>query len=253
MAVAIASIFYPPSLHVPTQLSSSMSQVLHRTTVLQSFVFPTFACPLGLCRAGESAPAVASEPRDLTVWSDGACIVEEFTSPTFSHESRSRWNWWGKASATVHWAGPVAVLDPQISCWSFEGTSGFITLQLIANSSITLVQVAHTVESQLQRFAPQGFIVWALVDSGSFSVKEIPHHITPPPNLERLVSNRLYPIRLGTFSFDVASHATGQSFVVDTGVLERYGGRVDKVMFQFLSNWGAERTCLYHLRVFGRL
>lgn len=253
MTIVVVLISHPPTSHVFTQLSTFVSQALHHTTALRFPAFPTFTCPLGLCKVEESASAVSNEPRDLTVWSGGARVVEKFTSPTFGHKNRSRWNWWGKNSATVHWAGPVAVLDPQISCWSFEGTSGFITLQLIANSSITLVQVAHAVESQPQKFAPQSFIVWALVDLGSFSVKEIPRHGTPPPNLERLVSHRLYPIQLGTFYFDVASHAAGQSFVVDTGVLEGYGSRVDKVMFHILSNWGAERTCLYHLRVFGIL
>jgi hypothetical protein len=195
------------------------------------------------------------EPRDLSIWTDGACVVEEFTSPTFGEKGEDRWNWWGENLPAVHWAGPIAVLDSQISCWSFEGSSGYITLQLIGNASISSIQMAHTAESHLWKFAPRDFIVWALVESNSFSVKEIPRHTTPPPNLERLVSSGYYPIHLGTFSFsfDVASRAAGQSFVVDAEVLERYGGRIDRVMFHILSNWGAKRTCLYHLRVFGKL
>jgi hypothetical protein len=190
------------------------------------------------------------EPRDLSIWTDGACVVEELTSPTSGEKGKDWWNWWGEA---VHWAGPIAVLDPRLSCWSFEENSGYITLQLIGNASISSVQIAHTAESNLQKFAPRDFIIWALMDSNSFSVKEIPRHTTPPPNLERLVSSGFYPIHLGTFSFDVVSHTAGQSFSVDAEVLERYGGRINRVMFHILSNWGAKRTCLYHLRVFGTL
>lgn len=252
MAIVIATTRYTPTLRISTQISGHVSRVLRYTVDPQFFAFPFITCPLGLCKAERLEPP-PDEPRDLTVWSDGARAIEDFTSLTFSNKGRSRWNWWGQNTAAVHWAGPIAVLDPEVSCWSFEGASGFITLRLIGNASITSVQIAHTTESHPQKFAPKDFIVWALVDSDSFSVKEIPRHSTPPPNLERLVSNRFYPIQLGTFSFEVASHAAGQSFAVNVGVLENYGGRVDKVMFHVLSNWGAKRTCLYHLRVFGRL
>ena len=252
MAIVVVSVRYTPALRAAIQISSLTSQVLQRTEHLRFFVLSFITCPMGICKAERLAPP-PDEPRDLTVWSDGACAVEDFTSPTFSDRGRGWWNWFAQNPAPVHWAGPIAVLDPEISCWSFEGASGFITLQLIGNASITSVQIAYAAESHLQKFAPKDFIVWALVDSHSFSVKEIPRHTTPPPNLERLVSKTFYPIQLGIFSFEVASHAAGQLFAIDVGALERYGSRVDKVMFHVLSNWGAERTCLYHLRVFGRL
>jgi hypothetical protein len=260
VAIVIVFIHFTPTLRASIRPSSRVSQVFQRTANLKSFASQVlqrktnlgFTCLLGLCKA-ENLASPLNEPHDLTVWSGGAYAVEDFTSPTFSDKGKSWWNWWAQDTATVRWAGPIAVLDPAISCWSFEGASGFITLQLIDNATISSVQIAHADETHLQKFAPKDFIIWALVDSDSFSVKEIPHHTTPPPNLERLVSNRFYPIRLGAFSFEVASHAAGQRFAVDAGVLESYGGRVDKVMFHVLSNWGAKRTCLYHLRVFGGL
>ena len=252
MAIVVASIHYTSTFHAPTQISNHISQALRYTEDLQSFVFPFITCPLGLCKVEGLGPAL-DEARDLTIWSDGAFVVEDFTSPTFSNKGRGWWNWWGQNTAVVHWAGPIAVLDPEISCWSFEGASGFITLRLTGNASISSVQIAHTAESHLKKFAPQDFTVWALVDSASFSIKEIPRHTAPPPNLDHLASNGFYPIQLGAFSFEVASHAPGQSFAVDAEVLKNYGGRVDKIMFHFFSNWGAKRTCLYHLRVFGSL
>ena len=251
MVIMVASVCYTPTLRAPAQISNHVSRVLRYTYGLQSFVLPSITCPLGLCKAARSAPL--GEARDLTIWSDGAFVVEDFTSPTFSNKGRGWWNWWGQNAAAVHWAGPIAVLDPEISCWSFEGASGFITLRLIGNASIASVQIAHTTETHLQKFAPQDFTVWALADSTSFSIKETPRHTAPPPNFDDLVSNGFYPIQLGAFSFEVASHAPGRSFVVDAQVPKSYGGRVDKVMFHFSSNWGAKHTCLYHLRVFGRL
>ena len=249
VATAIASISHPFAPHALIQPFTFISQAAQYTANLR---LSMLTCPLWLCDVEVFAFSASRELRDLTVWSDGARVVEELTSPTSGGKDRSGWGWWDK-KATSHWVGPIAVLDPQISCWSFTGTSGFITLQLTGNASITSVEIGHATEPHLQKFAPQDFLVWALVNSRSFSVKEIPRHSIAPPNLERLVSSGLYPIQLGTFTFNATSHPVGQFFAVDAGALKAYGGRADKIMFHVLNNGGGKRTCLYHLRVFGRL
>lgn len=58
--------------------------------------------------------------------------------------------------------------------------------------------------------------------------------------------------RVGRWQYDINGENHVQRFSLDA-VIDIPALRVDKVVFRVKSNWGAENTCLYRLRLYGHL
>ncbi|OGE53199.1 hypothetical protein PENARI_c008G02050 [Penicillium arizonense] len=56
--------------------------------------------------------------------------------------------------------------------------------------------------------------------------------------------------RIGKITYDIHSDEYTQSFPIQT-VIDIQGIRVDKIVFRVASNWGADHTCIYRLKLHG--
>lgn len=190
------------------------------------------------CQATTSSDAA----RDVTMWTDGAHIIDHLTSPSIRHHPPA---WYHIFTPTVKVpVPPVAVLDPQLSCWAFDGFSGYITVQLSTNASITQLVVEHPSESTLS--APRDIVVWAITKPIRFQRGQI-HSQLPASVRDTLREAKLSATLIHKLRFEIGSVGRSQAFNVPT----HRGRKVDTVLFQIDNNWGGEYTCLWGLRVMG--
>ena len=183
-----------------------------------------------------------SGQKDATVLTDGAHVILELTSLT----SPQLPSWW--ANPNLETVKPDAVLDGRASCWPFSGGRGYITVQLSANTSVTQVMLDHPSGGN-PKSAPKDVVVWGLYRAQDFPTTDLPNdHGLPQTLMEELISARLIPVPLTEFQYNIGTKDRSQfTNVVGNG----NNGKVDKVLFQILGNWGGYFTCIYCLRVYG--
>ncbi|KAF9780947.1 hypothetical protein BJ322DRAFT_1023626 [Thelephora terrestris] len=179
--------------------------------------------------------------KDVTILTEGAYVFPELTSL----DPRKLSSWW--ANPNVETVKPDAVLDGRASCWPFEGNRGYITIQLTANVSVAQVMISHPLGGN-PRSAPKDVVVWGIHHAQELPTVDLPHdHELPQALMEELISLRLVPVPLTKFRYDI--NARERSQVIE--VVGNEKGKVEKVLFQVLSNWGEYFTCIYCLRVYG--
>lgn len=128
--------------------------------------------------------------------------------------------------------GPHNVLQPSIhpgECFGFYGR-GEIHIKLVKAVFIDAVGIEHILpqmspDSNIQN-APRQFNVYGVLDS----------------------ADAANTIGLGSFRYDINKKRPLQLFAVAKNATTQ---RIDSVRFEFLSNHGAENTCVYRIRVYG--
>lgn len=128
--------------------------------------------------------------------------------------------------------GPHRVLQPSVypgECFGFIGR-GEIHIKLVKAVYIDAVGIEHILPQMSPdgniRNAPRQFSVFAIIAD------------TPDANA----------IHLGSFRYDINKNRPLQLFTVNRNAT---GQRFDSVRFEFQSNYGADNTCVYRIRVFG--
>jgi hypothetical protein len=200
-----------------------------------------------------SVTGAFTEPgaRDVTA---GASVLLDSTSVTTQiqpyrfDQQLFRWTMRKKAVIPVP---PEAVLDESAAGWCFPGSTGYIALKLLHPVYVSNVTVSHSLTDP--RSAPNNLVIWAIVPRshaehlGSM-VLETKAASQLPASLQ--TSQTTFPIAIAIFQFDVQKSVQNQTFEVDS-VFTKASVKVDRVLVQILSNWGAGSTCLYGVKIYG--
>jgi hypothetical protein len=187
--------------------------------------------------------------REVTKWAEGAGVIQNLTSPSIRPKPVSWYQILTRQQNRIP-VPPIAVLDPHLSCWAFEGSLGHVTLRLAANVSVTHIVIEHSPYSLPS--APRDMAVWAIVAKPTRPFRD-PISARLPPSIHiSLEAAGLSPIHISQIRYDIKSTVHNQSFEVGCVLPGCHAEKVDKVLFQVLNNWGGEHTCLYGLRVIGK-
>lgn len=212
--------------------------------------------------------------RDYASYSAGARPIETLTSPTWNGplagSSEPQEIIRGKQAR-----GPVWALKRDIqqgSCWAMAGTAGHLGIQLAEPIVITNLTVDHLPASLASetRSAPRHIRVWALVQAldpalpsaGPTPAAGLRVDTDPDParyNALQGIPSTLWDamppatqlLRIADLTYDIYSpqHIQNTPSSDDAPAVS-----VDKVVFQFLDNWGLpDFTCIYRVRVHGRV
>ena len=164
---------------------------------------------------------------------------------------------------------PVYALHHDTSagmCWPFAGSTGTLGVALARPAYIEAVSADHLARELAWdvRSAPRGMEVWGLVEgrdniekvvaweAGCTNTPDAPQcasfGVEYPPELPRSAKY----VRIAEFEYDARGGRPVQSFDVDRGIQE-LGVDFGVVVVVVRGNWGAEYTCLYRVRVHGRM
>ncbi|KAI0742323.1 hypothetical protein C8Q80DRAFT_1108657 [Daedaleopsis nitida] len=186
--------------------------------------------------------------RDFALAADGARIAKKLTFPL------------DPADLSVP-RPPENVLDEDLrsaSCWSFWGTEGQVAIKVpefIYPTHVTIDHVLHEIAADLKQ-APRQIVVWGLLEGAgnlkryadaldSFRTSALNSTGEGPP-----VTGGGSFLPLAVFDYGIHSGSHIQTFPVDPPIIHSliYFG---VFVFEIRSNWGAESTRLYRVRVHG--
>ena len=209
---------------------------------LSEIPIPPLASPLknALQSMGTRFPFGRSQ-KDVTILVGGAHVIPGLTSL----DPPKLPSWW--ANPNLETVKPNAVLDERAPCWPFASNRGYMTIQLTANVSVAQVMINHPLSSN-SRSAPKDVIIWGIHHVQEVPTVDLPNdHGLPQPLMEELISRRLVPVLLTKFRYDVNLQERSQ--IIE--VVGNEKGKMEKVLFQVISNWGEYFTCIYCLCVYG--
>jgi hypothetical protein len=190
---------------------------------------------------------IDSPGRDVTA---GARILPELTSATTQIQpyrfDQQLLRWTARKPPVIP-VPPEAVLTESATCWCFLGPTGHITLELLHPVYVNNITVSHSLTDH--RSAPNNLVLWAIVPrANAESLLEVKAMSQLPTSLQK--SQTMFPIAIGGFQFDVQKGGQNQTFELDSA-FAKASMKVDRVLLQILSNWGASSTCLYGIRIHG--
>jgi Sad1 / UNC-like C-terminal len=208
--------------------------------------------------------------RDFALYSAGADIVPSLTSPVPSlpptfRSRMSKWMW-GYDLSFSRTNPPTIALDPDInvgSCWEIPGSAGHLGISLVEDANISAITLDHCPAplaslAQMQQ-APRGLVVWGLltlpVDMLSVNNQPFPPRLCNSTCFHPAITNPTtsaspsdYFVQLAEASYNVSAPFHIQTFPVDEYLR---GTSFRTLVLQIISNWGANTTCLYRVRVHG--
>ena len=178
-------------------------------------------------------------PTDCAIPQKGARVVPDLTSPGIGDSRRLFRTVFGLTAVPAE-----AVLDPHLPHWSFFGRSGYITLELHSNATLTTI----VIESDFPDSMPHNIRVWALVPRLK---QDLYHSQLPavPPFPFEFKGQDFSPLLLGDSSFQTGSSLGERRYRVPRG---SYGHvPIGMVTLEFLSNGGNGNTRIGLIRVLG--
>ena len=159
---------------------------------------------------------------------------------------------------------PWEVLNADLSpgsCWRFEGTQGYIGVALpthIVISDVTIDHIARELTIDMGS-APRSMVLWGLVEGekniAQHSQLQVRHssssRVAPQAAVlaARAKHANAFFLELAHFDYDVTQHGSYvQTFPIHKEVRQL---RMDfgVVLLEVQSNWGANFTCIYRMRV----
>ncbi|PIL26903.1 hypothetical protein GSI_10041 [Ganoderma sinense ZZ0214-1] len=157
---------------------------------------------------------------------------------------------------------PEAALSDDIrigSCWLVPGSAAQLGLRLSAMIHPTHVSIDHIpfeIAADIGR-APRLMHLWGGVDGDTNEARldGLSHtsRIAIPQTRLRIgpkVTHGYKFVRLGSFEYDIRSSSHVQTFALEPSFTDS-GMYFGVVVLEIASNWGANATCLYRLRVHG--
>ena len=196
-------------------------------------------------------------------------ISTEYTSPTLSSVDSL------KDSAIPHGQKAIAhqpsvVLQPVLEpgkCWAFSGNRGHIGVTFLHSTEIHYIDLEHISPSLVGSgaSAPKTGVLWALV--GNQEARRLRPHLSSNELWSSVGHDRpiiptfatsykedglFFPLL--AFSYNVSSSVRSQRFSVNRNILSLHLCHVRAVVLDIHENWGDKRkTCVYGLRVYGRM
>ncbi|KAI9332869.1 hypothetical protein DFJ73DRAFT_630150 [Zopfochytrium polystomum] len=204
---------------------------------------------------------------DFALGTAGAVIVTSLTSQTLATASDSFIGKWLGQKIVRGW-GPYYALTPGTmpgQCWSMEGSSGSIGLQLARPAVPTdftidhvspdlILDSVHGLES-----APKDVELWAVLDVAAFRELNLDLQDNRLPVLSRTREDGSVSLNAGLLlsvqRFDPRKGSIQTFPVLPEAVKAIRSNKVvpNKVLLRILSNWGhPDYTCLYRLRIHGK-
>ncbi|ORX39945.1 UNC-like C-terminal-domain-containing protein [Kockovaella imperatae] len=190
---------------------------------------------------------------DFALFSAGGRIVPSITSDTLVMREPSTLGRWVMGQKAIEGRSPATALHPDTSvgsCWPFKGSQGQLGVLLNSRVVVTDLTVEHAASELALDIttAPKDVQVWGVVE-GSENKAKVERYLESHPNSDFNTSDQ---ILLGSFTYDPSSPSHIQTFPVEPAVVD-LGIDVGIVIFRIQSNWGAEFTCLYRIRVHGEV
>lgn len=181
---------------------------------------------------------------DYALGAHGAQVASKLTTPHRSASSLS----------------PDTVLSDDFridGCWnvgSSQGQIGIVLYEPIWPTHITIDHVPQSLTTNTGQ-APRIMIVWGVVDK-AMRKDQYSHLLADSPivalhnHSEPLLTNDFIFLLLAGFEYDIHGEHHVQTFPVFSAIVESYL-EIGIIVVEFLSNWGADDTCLYRIRIHG--
>lgn len=191
---------------------------------------------------------------------EGALIIKGFTSPTFlpSFETSS-----SVFKAQKPQLPPSVILDDSNAigrCWEFEGSKGHVGVGLTEGVDISSLSLAHVHQSLVSpassKKAPREFRLWGLyppwqrmeISDPAVETRPSSHFLLSRPFPAGISADNQFVLLING-TYDIFSPLTRQIFEVPILLKQMLNGSSNVVVFETLSNWGAQTTCLYSLGI----
>ncbi|EIW69445.1 hypothetical protein TREMEDRAFT_71629 [Tremella mesenterica DSM 1558] len=187
---------------------------------------------------------------DYALFTAGGRIVPSITSDTLVLHSPSTFGRILFGRKDVEGRSPATAIHPDNAvgeCWPFKGSQGQLGVLLTRRVIITDITVEHAASELALDIstAPKLVQVWAVVEGEQNKAKLMAYHEsrgTESPSVDNLL--------LTEFTYDPNSPSPIQTVPVSPDIVE-LGIDTGIVIFKIESNWGADFTCLYRVRVHG--
>ncbi|KAL7411860.1 hypothetical protein BDY24DRAFT_123771 [Mrakia frigida] len=209
---------------------------------------------------------------DYALFTAGGRVIPSITTDTYEIKIKAASTWGRlvggkKAATTIEGRAPAYALDPDIgvgNCWPFAGSKGQLGILLARKVLVTEITIEHAARAVSfdMDAAPRDVEVWGMVEGAENQAKVAAYqarkaeelaNLPPGSELDEPVAS-LPPspnyILLGSFTYDIDSPNHRQTFAVPEAIKELQVP-TGIVVVRIGSNYGADYTCLYRVRVHG--
>jgi hypothetical protein len=184
---------------------------------------------------------------------------------TTSDSSSTSWlasiyNSFSSSTSTVYLPNVVLDSPPNTGeCWQFAGDRGHIAIRLAHHAVVTALSVALPPFDELwdkKHQAPKSIHAWGhpvlplqATCSDSRPQRSVSDFKTP--RLPASVDSKKQLVSLAKFEYNITAPYSRQMFPVEPNLPCEIPA-LDFVIVEILANWGANKTCVYHVGIHGK-